>query len=102
MHSAKGSIDWAQILIGGRKQPFTPEEMARAGSDAPSATLVATLLVNAVVLAALVLLLLPGVETAVVLVVLFATIAGMARWLWWNPWRRPLLNATLALGLGVA
>jgi signal transduction histidine kinase len=102
MDSAKPSIDWGRFMVGGRKDPFTPEEMARAGSDAPSPTLIAAALVNSAVLAALVLLLAPAAETAVALVVLFVIIAVMARWLWWHPWRRPLGIATSALVIAVA
>lgn len=95
-------IDWSQLWYPGRKQPFTPEEMAQAGSDAPSATLVAVAGVNLAMPVFVALLLAPAAQTAR----LTAAIAALAmlgtmlcRWLWWRPWRKPLMQAQFALSL---
>ena len=94
------SIDWSQVLYPGRKQPFTAQEMESAGNDAPSATLV---MVTAATLASFVfavLLLAPdGQRAPVVLMLLALSAVGAiaAQWLWWRPWRRPLMLASLGV-----
>ena len=57
-------IDWSQLWYPGRKLPFTPEEMAQAGSDAPSPTMVAVACVNFVVPVFVALQLAPTSQTA--------------------------------------
>jgi hypothetical protein len=91
-------VDWSQLCYPGRKTPFTADELARAGSDAPSATLLAVAGVNAALLSFLVLQIAPPEQTArltglLVFVSVLAYKAG--RWLWRNPWRRPLAQASL-------
>jgi LytS/YehU family sensor histidine kinase len=93
-------IDWSQLWYPGPKRAFTADEMAHAGSDAPSRTLVAIAGINFATVAFVVLQLAPAAQTARLTAVL-AALAVMgstaARWLWWRPWRRPLLMASFAL-----
>ena len=94
------AIDWTQLWYPGRKQPFTAQEMAQAGSDAPSPTLVAVATVNFATVAFVVLQLAPAGQTARLTAALLAmAVMGSttARWLWWRPWRRPLMLAMLAV-----
>jgi signal transduction histidine kinase len=95
------SIDWSQFWCPGRRQPFSADEMARAGGDPPSPTLLAVTALNAAVLAFAVLQVAPAAQTprlAAALAALALAAAWLARWLWWRPWRRPLLVASLGLG----
>ena len=94
-------IDWSQLWYPGRKMPFTADELARAGRDGPSPTLIAVAGVTVGLLAFVLLLLSPPGQTAR----LTALLAGLAvvsfkvaRRLWCNPWRRPLLLACLGIG----
>jgi hypothetical protein len=94
------AIDWVQLWYPGRRQPFTPEEMARAGSDAPSPTLVAAAGINFATLAFVALQLAPAEQTARLTAALVAmAVLGnfAARWLWWRPWRKPLMRAMLGV-----
>lgn len=95
-------IDWSQLWYPGRKHPFTPEEMAQAGSDAPSRTLLAVAGVNFATPAFVALLLAPATQTAR-LTAAFVALALMGsfvgRWLWWRPWRKPLMQVQFALAL---
>ena len=95
-------IDWSQLWYPGRRQPFTPAEMAQAGSDAPSATLVAVASINFATPVLVALLLAPASQTAR-LTAAFAALAvlgtAMARWLWWRPWRKPLMQVQMSLAL---
>jgi signal transduction histidine kinase len=90
------AIDWSQLWYPGPKRAYTADEMARAGSDAPSPTLVAVVGVNFAAVAFVVLQLAPAAHTARLTAAL-AALAVMgsvaARWLWWRPWRRPLMQA---------
>ena len=91
-------IDWSQIWYPGPRRAFTADEMARAGSDGPSATLLATAAINLASIAFVVLQLAPAAQTArltAALVALMVMGGAMARWLWWRPWRKPLLQASL-------
>lgn len=94
------TIDWSQLWYPGPKRPFTADEMARAGSDAPVGTLVAVVGVNLASVAFVMLQLAPPGQTARLSAAL-AALAMMgtmaARWLWWRPWRRPLLQVTLGV-----
>ena len=96
------SIDWSQLWYPGRKQPFTPAEMAQAGSDAPSPTLVAVAAVNFATPTLVALMLAPAAQTAR-LSAAFAALAllGVAalRYLWWRPWRKPLMQVQLGLSV---
>ena len=93
-------IDWSQLWYPGRKLPFTPEEMAQAGSDAPSPTMVAVACVNFASVVFVALQLAPSSQTAR-LTAAFAALAvlatAMARWLWWRPWRQPLMQVQMGL-----
>jgi signal transduction histidine kinase len=95
-------VDWSQLWYPGRKTPFTTAEMAQAGSDAPSPTLLAVAGMNVAIIGFMVLQLAPSSQTAR----LTGLIAGIAllgytagRWLWRNPWRKPLMQATLGIAL---
>jgi len=92
-------IDWSQLWYPGPRRAFTPDEMARAGGDQPSPTLVATAVANVALLAFLALQLAPASQTARLTGVLAAMAvlgAAAARWLWRRPWRRPLMWVSLA------
>jgi len=94
------TIDWTQIWYPGPKRAFTADEMARAGSDAPSRTLTTVLGINLAAVAFVVLQFAPAAQTArltAALAALAALGATAARWLWWRPWRRPLLQASLGV-----
>lgn len=96
------TIDWSQLWYPGRKRPFTPEEMAQAGNDAPSPTLVAVTALNFAFLTLVVLLLAPASQAARLAALLMAMAvlgAAAARWLWRRPWRKPLMQVQFALTL---
>ena len=96
------SIDWSQLWYPGPRRAFTADEMARAGSDRPSPTLLAVVAVNAAMLAFIGLQLGPQQQTARLAGLLVAIAAlGLwaGRWLWQRPWRRPLLQVMLVAGL---
>ncbi len=97
-------IDWSQLWYPGRRQPFTPEQMARAGADGPSRTLQVLVVFNVLLLVAAVgLVAPPGQGTAMTVSVVLLSLLGvvLAWWLWWRPWRRPLLVASLAVAAGM-
>jgi signal transduction histidine kinase len=93
-------IDWSQLWYPGRKQPFTADEMARAGADGMSPTLQAVAAVNFASVAFTALALSPPGQTArmsAALLALGVWAFWAARYLWQRPWRRPLLWVSLAL-----
>ena len=93
------AIDWSQLWYPGRKQPFTAAEMASAGSDAPSPTLAAVAVLNFATVAFVTLQIAPPAQTAQLtggLVLLALLTWTSVRWLWWRPWRRPLMQAQVA------
>ncbi|MDP2006591.1 MAG: histidine kinase [Rubrivivax sp.] len=93
-------VDWSQLWYPGPKRAYTADEMARAGSDAPSPTLVAAAGINFATVAFVVLQLAPAAHTArltAALVALAVMGSVAARWLWWRPWRRPLMQAQFAV-----
>jgi len=93
-------IEWCQLLHPGPKRAFTTDEMARAGSDSPSPTLLASAAINFAAIAFVVLQLAPASQTArlsAALVALAVLGSAAARWLWWRPWARPLLQAQLGV-----
>ena len=98
-------IDWSQLWYPGRNQPFTPEEMAQAGSDPPSPTLLVVAAVNWAVPVFVALQVAPASQTAV-LTAAFVALAvlgsALGRWLWWRPWRKPLMQAQMGLALVMA
>jgi len=96
MSTPRPAIDWSQIWYPGPKRPFSAEEMARAGSDAPTPTLLAISAINFATLAFVVLQIAPEEHTARLagaLMALAALGSVSLRWLWWRPWRRPLMQA---------
>jgi hypothetical protein len=93
-------IDWSQLWYPGRREAFTPDEMARAGRDAASPTLVVVVAFNIATVAFVLMQLAPPGQTARLVAVLALLVScGLvaARWLWWRPWRKPLLQVQLAL-----
>ncbi len=87
-------IDWSQLWYPGPARAFSAAEMARAGADAPSRTLVTMVGINVALVGFLFLQLAPREETArltAAMVAVFAAGSAAARWLWWRPWRGPLL-----------
>ncbi len=96
MTSRRPAIDWSQVWYPGPKQPFTAAEMARAGNDAPSPTLLAVSAINFATVAFVVLQIAPEAHTARLtsaLITLAVLASVTLRWLWWRPWRRPLMQA---------
>jgi signal transduction histidine kinase len=76
--------------------------MASAGNDAPSPTLLATTLFNAALIAVLALQFTPAGQAApmVAVLMLLAVLGfGAAWWLWWHPWRWPLMLVVLGVML---
>lgn len=74
--------------------------MARAGNNAPSPTLVVAVLTNLLVLGVLTVQLAPTDQAwhVVLSLTLLAVVgAQSARWLWWHPWRRPLMQVSLGV-----
>jgi LytS/YehU family sensor histidine kinase len=97
-------IDWSQLWYPGRKHPFTPDEMARAGGHGPSATLWVLAVFNFCVPGGVLLQLSPPAVVpwlAGVLAWLFVVGGLAARWLWWQPWRRPLWLASQGVVLAM-
>ena len=93
-------IDWSQRWYPGPKRPFTADEMARFGSEGPSRTLLAIAAINIASVAFVLLQVTPAAQTAALtgaLVALVVLGTAAARWLWWRPWRRPLMQAQLAV-----
>lgn len=91
-------LDWSQLWYPGPTRRFTPEEMARAGSDGPDRTLRATVLLNAALAAFMVLQWAPADLTAVLagqLAAAFAAGTAGARALWRRPERGTLTRWTL-------
>jgi hypothetical protein len=92
-------IDWSQIWYPGPARVFTPEELARAGGQRPSRTLVAMTALNMAILALLVLQAAPARASASLVVILAAiSVAGLAfgHRLWQRP-TRGALNLYCAL-----
>ncbi|MFN9044389.1 MAG: sensor histidine kinase [Betaproteobacteria bacterium] len=95
-------IDWSQFWYPGRRQPFTADEMARAGADAPSRTLQVLLLGNVLLLLAIGALVAPkdqGLPAVAMILALAALGAALGWWLWWRPWRQPLMLVQIGMGL---
>jgi len=96
MHSK--SIDWSQLWYPGPKRAFTADEMARAGGDGPSATLLTIAGINVALIFSVALQVAPQALTARMtgLLAMWVLLGGVtARWLWWRPWRRPLMQASV-------
>ena len=93
-------IDWSQLWYPGPKRAFSAAEMASAGSDSPSPTLLAMVAINFASIALVLLQVAPAADSLRLLAVLggLAVIGVVAAgWLWWRPWRRPLMVVSLAL-----
>lgn len=93
-------IDWSQLWYPGPKRAYTADEMACAGSDAPSRTLQAVASINFATMAFVVLQVTPPAQTArmsAALLALAVVAVATGRWLWWRPWRRPLMQAQLVV-----
>lgn len=92
-------IDWSQVWYPGPARRFTAEEMALAGQQQPSRTLVIAALINYAMLGVMLLQLAPA--SATVMVSMSLAIAGVlgaggAKALWRQPTRRGLSGWTLA------
>ncbi len=88
------AIDWSQLWYPGPTRVFTADELARAGADRPSRTLVMAALLNYLLLGAVLLQMAPPTATAVLTLVLAAggLIGGqVALRLWRRPQRRGLM-----------
>ena len=95
-------IDWSQLWYPGPKRAFTAEEMARAGSDGPSATLLTIAGINIALVFVMVLQVAPQAVTARLTGLLMFIVLlgyGAGRWLWWRPWRRPLMQMSLGMAV---
>ncbi len=104
MISTAMKVDWRQLWCAGPTRVFTAEEMALAGSDPPSPTLVAAAGINFATVVFVVLQLAPAAQTARLTAALFALgvlAVSAGRWLWWRPWRRPLTLASLGVALAM-
>ncbi len=96
-------IDWSQLWYPGPVRRFTDEEMALAGQQQPSRTLVAAALINYALLGFMLMQLAPASVTAVLTLVLAAVglvFTWGAKALWRAPTRRGLARWT-ALGVAV-
>jgi signal transduction histidine kinase len=96
------SVDWCEVLYPGPRRAYTADEMTRGGSDAPSRTMMAMAGVNLAAVTFAVLQLAPVAQTAWLLAAILALAAlgaSAARWLWWRPWRRPLVQAQIGVTL---
>ena len=94
------SIDWSQLWYPGPKRAFTADEMARAGGEGPSATLLAVVGVNIALPLFATMQWVPQALTARLTGLLAMWLllgCFLARWLWWRPWRRPLMQASMSL-----
>ena len=93
-------IDWSQVWYPGPRRPFSPDEMVRGGDNVPGPTAVVVAVVNVISLAVLVGIFTPreqfGLVAAVMTLLACVGAVGM-RWLWWRPWRRPLMQASLSV-----
>lgn len=96
-------IDWSQLWYPGPARVFSDAELARAGADRPSRTLVAMLLINAAVLGEVLLQAAPPQATAVLTGLLVAAALVVFRLglqLWRRPSRRLLTLASLGFATG--
>lgn len=99
-------IDWSQVWYPGPTRLYTPEELARAGGQQPSRTMVAIVTLNVAIMAMMVMQAAPPQATAQLTAILAATgVAGMllGRRLWRQPTRRALnmYFGVLALTCGI-
>ncbi|MCE2916053.1 MAG: sensor histidine kinase [Rubrivivax sp.] len=95
---APETIDWSQLWYPGPRRVFTAAEMAEAGQDGPSRTMLVVTLANVAILVGVLLVMAPpdvvGGLMLSVLAFLLASSAA-ANWVWWRPSRLGLLQASL-------
>lgn len=96
-------IDWSQLWYPGPTREFTPDELARAGGDAPGRTLLVMTGINAALLGFVLLQFAPPqagprLSALMLAAALFALVA--ARRVWRTPSRRVLLRVSSVYGLG--
>ncbi|WP_395701034.1 sensor histidine kinase, partial [Aquabacterium sp.] len=99
LDSRRERIDWSQLWFPGPTRPFTDAELARAGHDRPSPTLLMVLAVNLLGCALGFLPLVPGPAVPWVLALFVAApypIYRAAMSLWRQPTRARLLGRSLA------
>ncbi len=91
-------MDWSQLWYPGPRRIFSRDEMARAGGDRPSRTLMTVLMMN-YALGGFVLMQLapPSATAALNLLLVMAGVVAWAglRWLWMRPDRRSLAIASV-------
>ena len=92
-------VDWSQIWYPGPTRVFSADEMARAGGDRPTRTLLTAAMINLALLAFMAMQIAPPGATAALALVL--AVAGLIGWqgalrLWRSPSRRGLMWWTLA------
>jgi len=98
-------IDWSQLWYPGPQRIFSDAELARAATDAPSRTLLAAVLINVAVMAAVAMMVAPPQITAqlMALMVIGAAAAWpMALRLWYRPTRRALTMLSVSYLAGSA
>lgn len=101
---SRQGIDWSQVWYPGPRQPFSADEMARAGSDPPSPTALVVAGGNALSIGVLAVVFAPaghGGRVALAFALLLLAGAVGMRWLWWRPWRQALMRASLCLMVAV-
>jgi signal transduction histidine kinase len=92
-------LDWSQVWYPGPTRIFTPEELAQAGHERPSQTLVMAAMVNYALLGFMLMQFAPPAATASLSMVL--SLCGLIGWqgalrLWRHPTRRGLALWTFA------
>lgn len=95
-------IDWSQLWYPGPTRVFTPAELARAGGDLPSRTLLVMLAITAAIVSQAVLQRAPSGELARLTGLLIAACIGgykVGMLLWHEPSRKRLFRYTMGAGL---
>lgn len=95
-------IDWSQLWYPGPTRVFTDAELARAGQDGPSRTVVVISTLNVALTAFTLLQVAPNNATALLTALLAGTcmaVTPLARSLWRRPSRRLLMKASVVFGL---
>ncbi len=103
LDSRRERIDWSQLWFPGPSRPFTDDELASAGHDRPSPTLLMVLAVNLLGCALATLQLLPAAAVPWVAATLVAALYPTYRaalLLWRRPTRARLLVVSLAFACG--
>ncbi|MBQ0936407.1 sensor histidine kinase [Ideonella paludis] len=95
-------IDWSQLWYPGPARRFTPEELARAGRDMPSKTLIVTVGFNLLSMAPMIWVLSGADYRWAIVGIVFAYLIlflPLASWCWRQPVRSRMMVATLALAV---